>query len=229
MLVLWDKGFDGNVFLAQVAATEAQVLGRLRSNRRTPILAPLADGSYLSVIGTLQIRIIEARVTVTCADGTTFAGTYRLATTLTDARRYPAAAPVSLYHQRWEHESAYYALRHAIMQGRILRSGDPVGLEHAPSPGGVSANSSPAWQTTPPASSWSAGSCCASTYARTRSPSSALAPGRIPPRSPSSPCVGGPPDPGPSRHHRRRLHPLRRSPDAAVPPVRRARPGRRRA
>ncbi|MED7930423.1 IS4 family transposase [Nonomuraea sp. LP-02] len=129
MLVLWDKGFDGNVFLAQVSATGAQFLGRLRSNRRTPILAPLTDGSYLSMIGTLQIRIIEARVTVTCADGTTFAGTYRLATTLTNARRYPAAALISLYHQRWEHESAYYALRHTVMQGRRLRSGDPAGLE----------------------------------------------------------------------------------------------------
>ncbi|WP_308016323.1 transposase, partial [Nonomuraea aurantiaca] len=96
MLVLWDKGFDSNAFLAQVAATGAQVLGRLRSNRRTPILASLTDGSYLSVIGALQVRIIEARVTVTCTDGTTFTGTYRLATTLTDARRYPAAALIRL-------------------------------------------------------------------------------------------------------------------------------------
>ncbi|TMR96589.1 transposase [Nonomuraea basaltis] len=39
MLVLWDKGFDGNAFLAQVSATGAQFVGRLRSNRRTPILA----------------------------------------------------------------------------------------------------------------------------------------------------------------------------------------------
>ncbi|GAA4930660.1 hypothetical protein HD597_004172 [Nonomuraea thailandensis] len=129
MLVLWDKGFDGNAFLAQVNATGAQVLGRLRSNRRTPILATLTDGSYLSMIGSLQIRVIEARITVACADGTTFTGTYRLVTTLTDARRYPAATLVRLYHQRWEHESAYYALRHTIMQGRILRSGDPAGLE----------------------------------------------------------------------------------------------------
>ncbi|MBA4867391.1 IS4/IS5 family transposase, partial [Streptomyces sp. PSKA54] len=56
-------------------------------------------------------------------------GSYRLVTTLTDARRYPAPALVALYHQRWEHESAYYALRHTIMDGRVLRSGDPVGVE----------------------------------------------------------------------------------------------------
>jgi hypothetical protein len=104
-------------------------LGRLRSNRRTPVLALLADGSYLSVIGTVPVRIIEAHITVTCQDGTTFTGSYRLATTLTDARRYPAAALAGIYHQRWEHESASYALRHTIMQGRALRSGDPTRLE----------------------------------------------------------------------------------------------------
>ncbi|MFJ4737558.1 transposase domain-containing protein, partial [Streptomyces sp. NPDC088770] len=86
MLVLWDKGFDANAFLAQVSATGAKVLGRLRSNRRTPVLARLDDGSYLSVIGTVKVRIIDAEITVTCADGTVFTGSYRLATTLTDAR-----------------------------------------------------------------------------------------------------------------------------------------------
>ncbi|MEV5887326.1 hypothetical protein AB0L74_32545 [Streptomyces sp. NPDC052020] len=50
MLVLWDKGFDGNHFLASVIATRAQFLGRLRSNRRVPVLTRLADGSYLPVI-----------------------------------------------------------------------------------------------------------------------------------------------------------------------------------
>ncbi|MGP4090564.1 hypothetical protein [Streptomyces sp. KR55] len=56
-------------------------------------------------------------------------GSYRLATSLTDPRRHPAVALTRLYHQRWEHESAYYALRHTITPGRVLRSGDPVGVE----------------------------------------------------------------------------------------------------
>ncbi|WUA30414.1 IS4 family transposase [Streptomyces sp. NBC_01369] len=129
MLVLWDKGFDGNSFLPAVNATGAQVLGRLRANRRTPVLTRLGDGSYLSVIGTEKVRVIDATITVTCADGTVFAGSYRLVTTLTDARRYPAAVLAGLYHQRWEHESAYYALRHTITNGRVLRSGDPAGVE----------------------------------------------------------------------------------------------------
>ncbi len=129
LLVLWDKGFDGNAFLAAVIATRAQILGRLRSNRRTPVLTRLCDGSYLSVIGTARVRVIDAQITVTCADGTVFTGSYRLVTTLTDARRYPAATLTRLYHQRWEHESAYYALRHTLMNGRRLRSGDPFGVE----------------------------------------------------------------------------------------------------
>ncbi|MGW1888563.1 transposase, partial [Streptomyces sp. NPDC001970] len=129
MLVLWDKGFDANAFLAAVADTGAQFLGRLHANRRTPVLTRLADGSYLSVLATVPVRIVEAKITVTCDDGSTFAGSYRLVTTLTDARRYPAGTLVSLYHQRWEHESAYFALRHTIMRGRVLRSGDPVGVE----------------------------------------------------------------------------------------------------
>ena len=129
MLVLWDRGFDGNDFLAAVHTTGARVLGRIRQRRRPPVLKPLADSSYLSVIGGVPVRIIEARVSVTLADGSTFEGSYRLATTLLDARRYPADRLVHLYHERWEHESAYYALRHTILHGRVLRSHDPVGVE----------------------------------------------------------------------------------------------------
>ena len=46
-----------------------------------------------------------------------------------DHRRFPAAAVVRLYHERWEIESAYFALRHTLLQGRVLRSGDRPGLE----------------------------------------------------------------------------------------------------
>ncbi|MCX5434555.1 IS4 family transposase (plasmid) [Streptomyces sp. NBC_00257] len=129
MLVLWDRGFDGNDFLAAVHATGARVLGRINQRRRPPVLKPLADSSYLSVIGGVAVRVIEARVSVTCTDGSTFEGSYRLATTLLDARHHPADRLVRLYHERWEHESAYYALRHTILHGRVLRSHDPSGVE----------------------------------------------------------------------------------------------------
>jgi hypothetical protein len=55
-------------------------------------MAHLSDGSYHSLLGAVRVRVIEAVVTVTCADGTTYTGTYRLATTLLGHRGYPAAA-----------------------------------------------------------------------------------------------------------------------------------------
>jgi hypothetical protein len=129
MLVLADRGFDAGPFLAEIAAARAQFLVRLGSRRRLPVMARLDDGSFLSRIGELTVRVIEAHVTVTCADGTTWTGSYRLATTVLDHRRYPATALIRLYHERWEHEIAYLALRHTLLNGRVLRSGDPAGLE----------------------------------------------------------------------------------------------------
>ena len=129
MLLLMDRGFDGGEFLAAAAATKAQFLVRLTSTRRLPVLRHLPDGSFLSVIGGVKVRIITAAVTVTCHDGTTYGGTYRLATTLPDHRAYPAGALMALYHERWEHEITYLALRHTLLQGRALRSGDSAGIE----------------------------------------------------------------------------------------------------
>jgi Insertion element 4 transposase N-terminal/Transposase DDE domain len=129
MLLLTDRGFDGGDFLAAVNATGARFLARLNGNRRPPVLRHLPDGSFLSVIGGVKVRVITAAVTVTCHDGTSYGGTYRLATTLLDHRAYSAQALMSLYHERWEHEVTYLALRHTLLQGRVLRSGDPAGIE----------------------------------------------------------------------------------------------------
>ncbi|MET7527547.1 hypothetical protein [Streptomyces sp900116325] len=48
MLVLRDKGFDANVCSAAVAAAGAQFLGRLRANRRTPVLSTCKVKSPIS-------------------------------------------------------------------------------------------------------------------------------------------------------------------------------------
>jgi hypothetical protein len=128
MLVLADRGFDHGVFLEKIQATGAMFLIRLKSSRRPPIVARLDDGSVLARIEGLTVRIITADVTVTCADSTKWTARYRLATTLTDHRRYPAKTLIGLYHERWEHEVAYLALRHTLLKGRVLRSHDPVGL-----------------------------------------------------------------------------------------------------
>jgi len=129
MLVLLDRAFDANAFLREVAATGALLVARARSTRHPAVLGHLPDGSYLSDLGGLQVRVIEACVTVTGADGSRVRGSYRLITTLMDHRRFPAAAVVRIYHERWEIESAYFALRHTLLEGRVLRSGDRPGLE----------------------------------------------------------------------------------------------------
>jgi len=129
MLVLMDRGFDSGPFLAAVAGTGADFLVRAKASRSPLVLETLPDGSYLAEISGLRVRIIEARVMVTGAGGSRTGDSYRLITTLLDHRRFPAARLVRLYHERWEIESAYYALRHTLLQGRVLRSGDRPGLE----------------------------------------------------------------------------------------------------
>jgi hypothetical protein len=128
MLLLVDRGFDGDDFLAAVAATGAQILARCRGARRPPVLARLSDGSWLTRVGGLDLRVIEAEITVTGADGSRVTGVYRLLTTLLDHHTDPAAVLVRLYHERWEIESAYFALRHTMLHGRVLRSTDPAGV-----------------------------------------------------------------------------------------------------
>jgi hypothetical protein len=128
MLLLTDRGFDGNDLLTGVVATGAQVLARCKASRRPPVLARLADGSYLTRIAGHQVRVIEAQITVTGADGSVVTGVYRLVTTLLDHHADPATALVQLYHERWEIETAYFSLRHTLLGGRVLRSRNPGGI-----------------------------------------------------------------------------------------------------
>jgi hypothetical protein len=129
MLVLLDRALDAAAFLPEVAATGAMLLARGTSSRRPPVLKHPPDGSYLSDLDGLPVRIIEADLAITGSDGSRVADRYRLITTLTGYRRYPAAAPVRLYHERREIESACFALRHTLLAGHVLRSGDRPGLE----------------------------------------------------------------------------------------------------
>jgi len=116
-------------FLNEVAATGAQFLVRLRNNRRLPVIRRLGHGEFLTRLGPLIVRIITADITVTCADGTRYTATYQLATTLLDHHQHPASALIALYHERWEHEVTYLALRHTLLSGRVLRSTTPTGVQ----------------------------------------------------------------------------------------------------
>ncbi|MCA1709584.1 MAG: IS4 family transposase, partial [Actinobacteria bacterium] len=128
MLVLLDRAFDANAFLADIAATGAMLLARSKSTRNPQVLGHLSDGSYLSNFDGLRVRIIEAQLTMRGTDGSRVHQSYRLITTLLDHDRYPADVLVRLYRKRWEIESAYLALRHTLLEGHVLRSGDQAGL-----------------------------------------------------------------------------------------------------
>ena len=104
-------------------------LVRMRSGRRLARLAVLPDGSILTRLGPLNVRVVQAQVTAHLADGTRISGHYALATSLPDHRAYPAGELIELYHERWEIETGYLALRHTLLHGRVLRSMDPSGLE----------------------------------------------------------------------------------------------------
>jgi hypothetical protein len=121
MIVLLDRGFSGNDFLSVVAGTGAAFLARLSASRKPPVLRHLPDGSFVSRLGTLQVRIIECQITIATVAGR-HTGVYRLATTLLDPGRHPAFELVKLYHQRWEVESAYFAIKKTMPGRRVLRA-----------------------------------------------------------------------------------------------------------
>ena len=129
MVVLLDRAFDAAPFLTELDQTGAPFLVRSKSTRRPPVLTHLPDGSFLSELNGLPVRIIDAELTVTGADGSRVRDRYRLITTLRDHHRHPAGELVRLYHERWEIEIAYLALRHTILDGHVLRSKDRAGLE----------------------------------------------------------------------------------------------------
>jgi hypothetical protein len=121
MVVLLDRGFATTAFLHAVADTDADFLARLSAVRKPPILRRFDDGSFLSRIGTVEVRIIECEITIATTAGR-HTGVYRLATTLLDSRRYPAFELVRVYHERWEVESAYFAIKQSMLGRRVLRS-----------------------------------------------------------------------------------------------------------
>ncbi|NES17357.1 MULTISPECIES: IS4 family transposase [Micromonospora] len=128
MLLLADRNYAAADLVAAFAATGADLLIRCKTGRRLPLIRRCPDGSWLSVIGNLPVRIIDARISITTTSGS-HTGDYRLITTLLDPRRYPAADMVRLYHQRWEIETAYLELKSTILGGRVLRARTPDGVD----------------------------------------------------------------------------------------------------
>jgi hypothetical protein len=127
MIVLLDRNFDATALIGELAATGTDLLVRLKSNRKLPVLRRYPDGSFLSQIGTVQVRVVECEISIATSAGRR-TGVYRLATTLLEDRQHPAAELVTLYHQRWEIETAYLELKSSILGGRVLRARTPAGI-----------------------------------------------------------------------------------------------------
>jgi hypothetical protein len=133
MLCLADRGFFGFEMWKQAAATGADLLWRGRKNILLPCEKRLPDGSYLSLIYSSQqeqrrgrngvaVRVIEYRLEG--VEGTE--PLYRLATTILDHDRAPAAELAALYHERWEIETAFDELKTHLRGAHIvLRSKTP--------------------------------------------------------------------------------------------------------
>jgi hypothetical protein len=131
MLLMADSGYDSWRLLRDITLTRAHYLCRSGADRTPLILTELPDGSYLSVLGygKLKVRVVEAWITVTWADGTVTAEQWRLITSLLDHRRYPAGDLVELYHRRWQVETTYLSIKSTMLHGRVLRSQHPGDID----------------------------------------------------------------------------------------------------
>jgi hypothetical protein len=149
MLLLADRNFPGWELWGLAAGTGADLAWRIKKNLVFTPSAVLPDGSFLSVMPTPAenvrlgqaravgrippgrpeghtVRIIEYTVTVRAADGTTRIEAFRLATTLLDHQRAPAADLAAVYHERWESENGYAELKTRLRGAAfILRSRSP--------------------------------------------------------------------------------------------------------
>jgi len=152
-LVLADRNFYSFAGWCAAADTGAALLWRVRSNVALPVLEPLPDGSWRSVLVSPRIdprsaarrdllaaagrgqdlpegraryvRVIEYQVPDRDGNGTD--ERIILVTTITDFRAAPAADLARAYHQRWEHEGGNAQLKTYLRgPGRVLRSQSPA-------------------------------------------------------------------------------------------------------
>ena len=133
MLLLGDRNFATRDFATAVQEAGADFLMRIKHGPRAlrlPAVDRLPDGSYLSIMAGVKVRVIEARIQARTADGDAVTGgTYRLVTTLLDPDQAPAIALIRLYHDRWEIETTYAELKSTLLAGRVLRSRTPTGID----------------------------------------------------------------------------------------------------
>jgi hypothetical protein len=134
MLLLWDRGFHSYEAVRATLAREAHFLGRTKGNVVLKPTEVLADGSFLAAIyptptarrrgeGGIELRVIEYALDTPAGPGRE---KYRLITSLTDERAFPAELLAATYHERWEIETALDEVKvHQWAYPRPLRSQHP--------------------------------------------------------------------------------------------------------
>jgi hypothetical protein len=156
MLLLADRNFYSFGLWNAAAATGADLLWRVKDSMHLPVVQPLPDGSWITAIPdpaevrrrtvrngarrrrgsrlppdtspvrTIQARVIEFWVRVTAEDAATRAERFRVLTTLTDHRAYPAGELAAGYGWRWAIETGFREFKTYLRgPGKILRSRTP--------------------------------------------------------------------------------------------------------
>jgi Insertion element 4 transposase N-terminal/Transposase DDE domain len=156
MLLLADRNFCSFELWNAAAATGAGLLWRVKDSMHLPVVQPLPDGSWITAIPdpaevrrrtvrngarrrrgsrlppdtspvrAIQARVIEFWVRITAEDGTARAERFRVLTTLTDHRAYPAGELAAGYGWRWAIETGFREFKTYLRgPGRILRSRTP--------------------------------------------------------------------------------------------------------
>ncbi len=133
MLCLADRNFFGFELWQLAQGTGADLLWRMKKNMRMACEKRLSDGSYLSHVypsekdwrhqsNGIVLRVIDYRL-----EGIEGAEPiYRLATTILNPGKAPAAELAALYHERWEIETAFDELKTHLRGAQIvLRSKTP--------------------------------------------------------------------------------------------------------
>jgi len=147
MLVIADRGFFGFEFWRDCLLTGADLLFRVASGLKLPVITALPDGSYLSEVASPKVRSsgfkipmaaaadpanathIPVRVieyTVTTGGGRGKPETFRLITTILDPDDVTAIELAAAYQQRWEYETSLREIETQMLEpGRGLRSRTP--------------------------------------------------------------------------------------------------------
>ena len=156
LLLLADRNFYSYALWQASAVTGADLLWRVKASMHLPVVRELPDGSWLARISDpravqarlhkngqrrrrgsplppetgplpgITVRVIEYMLAVATADGKTRTERYRLITTLTDWRAYPAAQLAACYTRRWAIETGYAEIKTSLRgPGRVLRGKTP--------------------------------------------------------------------------------------------------------